>query len=226
MKELKRFNWQSFKNETLKRGFMRAITLLGDSSITDPNTLFKWKQLKAEMNRIFSTSKVVLSNNQTLNLESNITSIFQKRRDYDYLKDIWHSWRDSSGKRLKHLYPDYVNLSNLATKGYGFRDYGEYSRSNFEANDFVKQLDDIYAKLEHLYRLLHAYVKKKLAEVYPDKMSTNIGPMPAHVLGDLWAQQWHNIFELVKPFKNKPLLDVTDNMIRKVTCSYLVSFIG
>lgn len=82
--------------------------------------------------------------------------------------------------------------------------------------DLAEQLDAIYERLKPLYQLLHAYVRRKLAKLYPDKVSELVGPLPAHVLGDMWAQQWHNIFEDIKPYKNKPLLDVTDTMLDKV----------
>jgi peptidyl-dipeptidase A len=59
-------------------------------------------------------------------------------------------------------------------------------------------------------------VKKKLSENYSDRIDLNKGALPAHLLGDLWGQQWHNIFEDVKPFKNKPLLDITESMLAKV----------
>ena len=62
MNELRKFNWREFKDEELRRSFMRAITLLGDSGISDLDKLNKWKRTKAEMNRIFSTAKIKLDN--------------------------------------------------------------------------------------------------------------------------------------------------------------------
>lgn len=82
--------------------------------------------------------------------------------------------------------------------------------------DLAEQLDAIFERLKPLYRLLHAYVRRKLTDLYPNYITEKIGPLPAHLLGDMWAQQWHNIFEDIKPYKNKPLLDVTDNMLAKV----------
>lgn len=119
MVELSKFNWRSFKNESLKRGFLRAITLLGDSGITDPNKLFQLKNLKINMNRIYTTAKVEI-NQTTLSLEPNITNIFTKKRNYDYLKEVWKKWRDASGRKLKKHYPEYINLSNEATRLYIF----------------------------------------------------------------------------------------------------------
>lgn len=215
MNELRKFSWRDFKNENLKRGFLRAITLIGDSGISDPKKVYKWKQLKADMNRLYTTSKIKM-NNKTLSLEPNITSIFLKNRNYDHLVEVWKLWREESGKKLGALYPEYINLSNEATKEYGFKDHGEYSRSSFEVTDLPEQLDKIYSRLEKLYRLLHSYVKRKLKEIYPNDLSDRLGPMPAHIMGDLWAQQWHNLFEEIKPFKHKPLLDVTSSMLAKV----------
>lgn len=121
MTELSRFHWRTFKNESLKRGFLRAVTLLGDSGISDQNKLYQWKRLKTEMNRIYTSAKVNMNRTGSapLALEPNITNIFTKVRDYDYLKEIWEKWRDASGRKIKNLYSDYVNLSNEATK-YGF----------------------------------------------------------------------------------------------------------
>ena len=105
MNELRRFKWREFKDQELKRSFMRAITLLGDSGISDKEKLDKWKRTKLEMTRIFSTAKIKLGN-QTLSLEPNITSLFQTSNDYEYLTKIWTLWRDSSGKKFANLYPD------------------------------------------------------------------------------------------------------------------------
>lgn len=88
--------------------------------------------------------------------------------------------------------------------------------------DLAEQLDEIYERLKPLYRLLHAYVRHKLKKLYPKQLYEQVGPLPAHVLGDMWAQQWHNIFEDIKPYQNKPLLDVTENMLARVCFNQLL----
>lgn len=251
MSQIRKFDWRSFKNSTLKRGFFRAISLMGDSGLSNENDVVKWKRLKVEMSRVFTTARVhlntsMLSRNhhdkkhhsehddhhhhhnshpQTLvfSLEPNLTSVFQTSRDYTYLAVLWKLWRDSSGKKMLHLYPDFANLSNEATREYGFTDYGQFLRSNYEVNDLEEQFEAIYAKLTKIYRLLHSYVRKKLKEMYPHKIDENLSVLPAHVFGDMYAQQWHNLFEDIKPYKNKPLLDVTKAMVHKV--SYLFGFL-
>lgn len=67
------------------------------------------------MNRIYTTAKIDV-NNANLTLEPNISNIFTKTRDYDVLKDVWKKWRDASGRKIRHLYKEYISLSNEATK--------------------------------------------------------------------------------------------------------------
>jgi hypothetical protein len=221
MDQLRTFNWRAFNNSELKRSFLRAIALIGDSGLSDPQKVYKWKRIKTEMSRIFALAKIKLNNtsNASIPLEPNITHLFQNIKDYNELANIWKLWSDASGKKYRHLYIDYVQLSNEATKDYGFKDYGEFTRASFETPDFAQKLDDLYFDLKKLYVLLHAYVKKRLSEMYPERIREELKELPAHLFGDLWAQQWHNIFEDIKPYKNKPLLDVTQNMINKVNPS-------
>ena len=221
MKELRKFNWREFKDRELRRSFFRAILLMGDSGISDPHKLLSLKSIKNDMTKIYSSAKITV-NNTLVSLEPDVTLIFTKQRDYDYLSQVWKSWRHSTGKQFQKYYPDYVKLSNEATREYGFADYGDYSRSSFEADNLNQMFDEIYAELEDLYRLLHSYVKKRLIEIYPDKIKDERGPLPAHVFGDLWAQQWHNIYEDIKPYKNKSILDITPNMIKKVTSGFFI----
>ena len=119
MEEIRKFDWRKFKSEELKRGFLRAISLLGDSGISDPVKLLHWKKTKSEMNRLFSTAKIKLNDTTLIPLEPNISEIFIKSRDYEYLADIWKSWRDSSGRKYSKLYPEFIKLSNEATREYG-----------------------------------------------------------------------------------------------------------
>lgn len=210
--ELKNFDWRSFKDENLKRAFLRAVIVIGDSGIPEGSKVLRWKQIKSDMNTMYTTSKITLKN-KNISLDPNITGIFQSSRNYSHLSTIWKLWRDHSGKKIRPLFPEYIELSNYAVEDYDFSDYGEYSRSSFEMDDFPDQLDKIYSKIEPLYKLLHSYVRYKLRDIY--NLSENEGVLPAHVLGDLWAQQWHNIFEDIKPYKNNSLLDVTPRMNEK-----------
>jgi peptidyl-dipeptidase A len=216
MKELSQFNWRNFTDKSLRRSFFRAICLMGDSGIQDTSKIYKLKTIKSDMVKKYSTAKIKI-NNTMISLDPEVNMIFEKSRSYDQLAEVWGKWRDASGKTFASNYPQYVELSNQATTDYGFENYGQYSRASFESPDLGKDFDSVYGELEELYRLLHAYTKRKLAKMYPGRVREATGVLPGHVLGDVWAQQWHNIYEDIKPYKDKPLLDITDNMKAKVS---------
>ena len=65
-------------------------------------------------------------------------------------------------------------------------------------DDFTKELDRLWAQVRPLYLKLHAYVRMKLREKYGDVVPEK-GPIPAHLLGNIWAQDWENIYPLVAP---------------------------
>ncbi len=64
------------------------------------------------------------------------------------------------------------------------------------AEDFTKEVDRLWEQVRPLYVSLHAYVRMKLHERYGDVVPAN-GPLPAHLLGNIWAQDWSNVLGLV-----------------------------
>lgn len=77
------------------------------------------------------------------------------------------------------------------------------------------QLDVIYNDIKPLYEQIHGYVRHRLRRHYGADVVSETGPIPMHLLGNMWAQQWSEISELVIPFPGKPVLDVTEEMVRQ-----------
>jgi peptidyl-dipeptidase A len=73
---------------------------------------------------------------------------------------------------------------------------------------FAKELDRLWEQVKPLYVSLHAYVRSKLRDKYGDAVPAN-GPIPAHLLGNMWAQDWSNIYDLVAPKDADPGYDLT-----------------
>lgn len=73
---------------------------------------------------------------------------------------------------------------------------------------------DMFADILPFYKELHAYVRFKLGFIYPKRFDPN-GPIPAHILGNTWAQSWQNIFDLVKPYPNTVSIDISAEMKRR-----------
>lgn len=90
-------------------------------------------------------------------------------------------------------------------------------RELFEDENFKKNIAEVMSAISPLYNNLFTYVRSKLIERYGDKIRED-GPLPAHVLGNMWAQNWESLFELVQPFPASRKLDVTvDIIIQNIT---------
>ncbi|XP_078661599.1 angiotensin-converting enzyme-like [Branchiostoma floridae x Branchiostoma belcheri] len=145
---------------------------------------------------------------------ANLSDCLADSRDYDRLRFCWEGWRDAVGRQLKDKYPRFVELSNQAVRqGVPYwEDTGAYWRSWYETADFQEQLENLYNQLTPLYNNLHAYVRKKLRATYGQDKISATGPIPAHLLGNMWSQSWVNIYKLVEPYPGKTSIDVTAKM--------------
>uniref|UniRef100_A0A669CQ29 Angiotensin-converting enzyme n=1 Tax=Oreochromis niloticus TaxID=8128 RepID=A0A669CQ29_ORENI len=167
------------------------------------------------MDNIYSTSKVHPQPNISWSLEPELTEIMASSRSYKTLLYAWEGWHNASGVPLKNYYPSFVELSNKASRADGFQDTGDDWRSWYETETFRQDLEEIYKTIEPLYLNLHAFVRRQLYNQYGPKYINLKGPIPAHLLGNMWAQTWNNIYDMMIPFPDKPNIDVTDEMVRQ-----------
>src|SRR5262252_1732868 len=127
-----------------------------------------------------------------------ISDIMRDSQDEKKLRQVWEGWHTISLPMRKE-YTRFVELSNKGAKELGFADSGAMWRSKYDMSpeDFTKELDRLWTQVRPLYLKLHAYVRMKLREKYGDVVPAN-GPIPAHLLGNIWAQDWSNVYPLVK----------------------------
>lgn len=131
--------------------------------------------------------------------------------DYNELEYVWKNWHDNSGRKMRNDYKTYVKLMNEAAKQNDFNDAGEMWKEDYEDPNFGESMDKLWQKIQPLYDELHKYVLRKLSTIYPDEIQATDEYLPAHVLGNMWAQSWVNLYERIKPF-NASDLDVTSSM--------------
>uniref|UniRef100_A0A8C3B0J7 Angiotensin-converting enzyme n=1 Tax=Cyclopterus lumpus TaxID=8103 RepID=A0A8C3B0J7_CYCLU len=175
------------------------------------------------MDNIYSTAKVHPEPNISWSLEPELTDIMATSRSYKRLLYVWEAWHNASGVPLRDYYPRFVELSNNASQADGFDDTGADWRSWYESTTFEKDIEDLYRTIEPLYQNLHAFVRRKLYNQYGPKYINLKGPIPAHLLGNMWAQTWNNIYDMMIPFPDKPNLDVTDEMGYNATHMFYVA---
>lgn len=206
-----RFNHESFTNETLKRLF-KKITSIGFAATNDSEQMKAITNLEADLTGIYSKGEVCLESKGCLQLEPGLTDIITNSRDYGELLEVWKGWRDQSGKKMKTKYTEFVKAMNAAIKFSGFNDTGEYWRSWYETPTFEQDVRTLFEELEPLYVELHAYVRKRLMQKYGKELFPESGHIPAHLFGNMWAQQWSNIYDLLIPFPDASSVDITAKM--------------
>jgi peptidyl-dipeptidase A len=128
-----------------------------------------------------------------------ITEIMANSRDPQRLRDVWEGWRTISPP-YRNDYVRFVELSNKGAKELGFADTGAMWRSRYDMapDEFAKELERLWEQLRPLYVSLHTFVRARLRAKYGEHVPGD-GPIPAHLLGNIWAQDWSNVYDLVAP---------------------------
>ena len=145
-----------------------------------------------------------------------IEKIMAKSRDSQELLNAWKGWHSISPPMRKR-YSRMVELSNQGAREMGFADVGAMWRSNYDMppDEFAKELDRLWGQVRPLYVSLHAYVRWKLAEKYGKDLVREDEPIPAHLLGNMWSQEWNNIYPLLAPSTDNSGPDVASGFARE-----------
>ena len=122
-------------------------------------------------------------------------------RDYDELEEAWTAWRDSAGRPIRPLYRQYVALVNKVAHLNGFNSIDELWLASWETKDFKQMIGELWKEVKPVSQLLHSYVIMKLRQKYGSHMPSD-GTIPAHLLGNVWAQQWSQFSKVLLKFEN------------------------
>ena len=138
-----------------------------------------------------------------------LVKIMARSRDPKELLEIWTGWH-AIAPPIKADFVRFVELSNKGARELGFADTGAMWRSKYDLppDAFAQEVDRLWEQLKPLYVSLHAYVRGKLRARYGDLVPA-AGPIPAHLLGNMWAQTWGEIYPLVAPKDADPGFDLT-----------------
>jgi peptidyl-dipeptidase A len=119
-------------------------------------------------------------------------------KDPQVLLDLWIGWR-TNAPAMRQNYTRFVQLANKGAQEMGFADMGALWRSNYDMppDQFSAELNRLWDQVRPLYLSLHAYVRSQLVKKYGPQAVPPNGPIPAHLLGNIWAQDWTNIYDLI-----------------------------
>ncbi|KAB0790846.1 hypothetical protein PPYR_14878 [Photinus pyralis] len=209
-----KFNWRSFGDYDLRRQFEK-LSILGKSALPEEKFL-KLEKIISDMQTIYSTAKICDHKNKTkcdLVLDPEITDILANSRDPEELKHVWVEWRHKNAP-AKELFRDYVKYANEAAVLNNFTSNTGFWLYDYESPTFVQDVESIWEQLKPIYTQLHAYIRTKLRQRYGDIVSEK-GPIPAHLLGNMWAQSWSNIADFTLPHPSAKRADITSELLNQ-----------
>ena len=130
--------------------------------------------------------------------QSEMERAFATTKDANVLLDLWVGWHSISPP-MRPKYVRFVELANKGAREMGFADVGTLWLSNYDMtpDQFSAELDRLWQQVRPLYLSLHAYVRSQLVKKYGPQLVPPNGPIPAHLLGNIWAQDWTNIYDLL-----------------------------
>lgn len=176
---------------------------------------------------LYNAGKICYGSNGTrltycLKGEPDMARLMARSREPEVLLWAWKAWRDAVGPPMRESYFRFVDLQNqLARSGGGsWTDMGEVWQSAFGLDParFRTLCEDLYRDIRPLYGELHAFVRRRLVQFYGDDVMFGDGDdsaIPAHLLGNMWAQEWESLIDIARPYPNGAVLDVTDEMRRR-----------
>jgi peptidyl-dipeptidase A len=140
-----------------------------------------------------------------------IERLLASSRDPEELKRAWIGWQ-AVGAPMRQRYARLVELGNKGSRELGYSDVGVIWRSMYDMppDQFSKETDRLWEQLRPLYESLHAYVRGQLAKKYGSTLVPANGPIPAHLLGNLWSQEWNNVYPLMDSPKPAQSYDLTN----------------
>ncbi len=197
----------------------RALDLLklGTSLPTpaEPSKRRELTQIATSLSGMYGAGKYCGSDGDCMS-GTELEGLMQTSRDYDELLEAWTGWR-TIAPPMRDKYARYVELANEGANELGYGDLGEMWRAGFDMSpaEFEAETGRLWGQVKPLYDELHCHVRARLGEVYGEDKVPQDSPIPAHLLGNMWAQGWGSLFDLLEPYPGVSDLDVDSTLKTK-----------
>ena len=168
----------------------------------DPKLLAEQTQLAAQLTGMYGKGKFCpdgKGGGDCMGIDA-ISGIMAKSRDPEELARLWVGWH-SIGPPMREKYALFIELQNTGARELGYHDTGELWRAGYDMTpaEFSTEVERAWKQLEPLYSELHKYVRTRLIAKYGKAAERPDGMIPAQLLGNMWAQEWGNIYDIVSP---------------------------
>ena len=185
----------------LKRKFLLLRLSLTLPAPNDPKLRTELTQTAASLDGSYGRGKYCPDGDETKCMGIDELDVrMAKSRDPKELEELWVGWH-KVGAPMHDRYARFVDLSNQGARELGFADTGVLWRSGYDMTpqEFSADLERLWKQVEPLYLELHTYVRHRLIQKYGAAAERPDGMIPAHLLGNMWAQEWGNVYDIVAP---------------------------
>jgi len=155
-----------------------------------------------------------------------LSRLLTESRDPSLLEDVWVGWH-RLGRAIRPEFVRYVELANQGARELGFPDSGALWRSRYDMDPdaLARETDRLWEQVRPLYRALTTFVRHRLRALYGDRVVPADGPLPAHLLGNMWAQSWEALLPALLSGSAPPPYDLTRLLVdRKTTPEEMVRY--
>jgi peptidyl-dipeptidase A len=214
VEQAKRFDGLTLPPD-LTRKFMLLKLGLTAPAPKDPALRREMTEIGVSLDADYGKGKYCRKNGECLDITA-IEKLMSTSRDPEALKEVWVGW-NSIARPMRQRYSRFVALSNQGAQEIGFKDVGALWRAGYDMTpeEFSADLERLWNHVKPLYLSLHTFVRWKLAEKYGPNVVPPDGPIPAHLLGNPWAQEWGNIYDLLGVQEYKGGINVTELLKKK-----------
>jgi peptidyl-dipeptidase A len=181
---------------------IKLLQVTAPAAPKDPRLLAEESELDAQLTAMYGKGKYCPDTPAGAKClgDDDLAVRMAKSRDPEELTRLWVGWH-AIGAPMREKYARFIELQNIGAREVGYRDTGELWRADYDMTpaEFSAELDRAWTQLEPLYRELHTYVRSRLIAKYGKAADRPDGLIPAQLLGNMWAQEWGNIYDIVAP---------------------------
>jgi peptidyl-dipeptidase A len=214
VEQSKRFDGLKLSPELTRKFLLLKLSLTAPAP-NDPALRREMTEIGVSLDADYGKGKYCRKNGDCLDITA-IEKLMSSSRNPEELKELWTGWH-AIGPPMRQRYARFVDLSNQGAREIGFKDTGALWRAGYDMTpeDFSADLERLWNQVKPLYVSLHTYVRWKLAEKYGPNVVPLDGPIPAHLLGNPWAQEWGNVYDLLGVREDKGGINVTELLKKK-----------
>ena len=218
---------KQFEGQKMSADSARTIQLLKLSASMpppkDPAHLGELTRIASKMGGTYGAGTYCKGDGDAKNCRQlgELEDVLRSNRDYDAQLDAWQGWH-TIAVPMKKDYQRFVELSNEGARDLGFANTGELWRSGYDMTpaEIASETDRLWTQVEPLYEELHCYTREKLKTQYgAEKGQVDGGLLPAHLMGNMWQQDWGNLWDVLAPYPDAGSLDITGALEKQYQAS-------